>query len=115
MGHPVRDVPRPISATIAASSVHGRTGSEWYHSWYSLAGKAYEVYHPYKEGMAKTRFVQFLVNANQYERIKLNAQARGYASMAAYLRDLALTKDVIFERKLNEMYDMIVKGNKTGE
>ena len=65
--------------------------------------------------MAKTRFIQFRVNKDQYEKIKLNASARGYASMSSYLRDLALSKDLIFERKLNEMYDVIVKGNKKGE
>ena len=65
--------------------------------------------------MAKTRFIQFRVNQNQYERIKLNAQARGFANMSSYLRDLALSKDMIFERKLNEMYEVIVKGNKKGE
>jgi predicted DNA binding CopG/RHH family protein len=54
--------------------------------------------------MAKTRYVQVRVNQNQFERIKNNASAKGYKTTAAYIRDLALEKNLVFERQFNEMY-----------
>ena len=59
--------------------------------------------------MNKTRFIQFRVTRDQYERIDNNARIKGYLSLSAYLRDLALNKDYAFQRKLDEIYEHIVK------
>lgn len=60
----------------------------------------------------KTRFIQFRVTRDQYERIKNNARAKGYLNLSHYLRNLALEKNFVFEQKFNEIYEVIVKGNK---
>lgn len=53
--------------------------------------------------MAKTRYVQVRANQDQFERIKNNASAKGYKTTAAYIRDLALEKNLVFERQFNEL------------
>ena len=65
--------------------------------------------------MNKTRFIQFRVTRNQYERITINANAKGYVNISAYLRDLALNKDMVFERKFNEIYEVITKIKKNSK
>jgi len=62
--------------------------------------------------MNKTRFIQIRVTKNQYERINNNARAKGFLTVSAYIRDLALGKDAAFERKVNELYEEIVGKNK---
>ena len=59
--------------------------------------------------MNKTRSIQFRVTRDQYERIINNARIKGYLSISAYLRDLALNKDYAFQRKLDEIHEHIVK------
>ena len=58
--------------------------------------------------MAKTKMVLFRVTASQYERICNNAQAKGHKTLASYLREISLSKDMVFERQFKEMYDVIV-------
>ncbi len=58
--------------------------------------------------MAKIRFILFRVTQTQYERIKNNAHAKGHKTLSGYLRDLALNKDLLFEQRFNEMYDILV-------
>lgn len=65
--------------------------------------------------MNKTRTIQFRVTRDQYERIINNARAKGYLNISAYLRDLALNKDLVFEKKFNELYEIIVRGNMRGD
>ncbi|MFC1723613.1 hypothetical protein ACFL0V_05725 [Nanoarchaeota archaeon] len=59
--------------------------------------------------MAKTKMILFRVTQNQYERIQNNAQAKGHKTMASYLRDLALNKDMVFEKRFTEMYKIIIR------
>jgi hypothetical protein len=59
--------------------------------------------------MANTRIVIFRVTKSQHERIRNNAQAKGHKTMASYLRDTTLNKDMVFEQRFNEMYDIIVR------
>ncbi len=54
--------------------------------------------------MAKTRFILVRVDQTQFERIKNNVSAKGYTTMSAYIRDLALGKNLVFERQFNEVY-----------
>lgn len=57
--------------------------------------------------MAKTRFIVFRVTSSQHERIRNNAQAKGYLSIASFMRYLALEKDLVFEQKFEEMYKIL--------
>jgi hypothetical protein len=59
--------------------------------------------------MAKTRMILFRVTPTQYERILNNASAKGHKTMAGYLRYLALNKDMVFEKRFNEMYNVVVR------
>jgi len=60
----------------------------------------------------KTRFIQLRVTKDQYERIINNSRAKGYLNVSAYLRDLALEKDLVFQKKFNEIYGVIVKNKR---
>ncbi|MBN2420656.1 hypothetical protein JXB27_00055 [Candidatus Woesearchaeota archaeon] len=58
--------------------------------------------------MPKTRFVQVRVDECQFERIKNSASAKGYRTTSDYIRDLALEKNLVFERKFEEMHKAIL-------
>jgi len=60
--------------------------------------------------MTNNKVVITRVTKNQHERIKINAQAKGFKSVSDYLRTLALEKDLIFEKKFNELYDKVING-----
>ena len=53
--------------------------------------------------------ILFRVSQTQYERILNNAQAKGHKTLASYLRNLALEKDILFEQRFLEMYRIIKK------
>jgi len=59
--------------------------------------------------MAKTRMILFRVTESQHDRIWNNVYAKGYKSLASYMRYLALDKDMMFEQRFNEMYNKIVR------
>jgi hypothetical protein len=63
----------------------------------------------YGANMAKTRMILFRVTQSQYERILNNAQAKGHKTLASYLRDTSLNKDMVFEKRFDEMYRAIVR------
>ncbi len=58
--------------------------------------------------MSKTRFVQIRVDEGQFERIKNSASAKGYKTTSDYIRDLLLEKNLVFERKFEEMHRVIM-------
>jgi hypothetical protein len=51
------------------------------------------------------------VTPSQYERIRNNAQAKGFTTIASYLRDLALNKDLLFEQRFMEIYQIIKRND----
>lgn len=59
--------------------------------------------------MGKTRLIQFRVSRIEHERIYNNARAKGFMTISGYLRHLALNRDLIFEKKFDKMYEVIVK------
>jgi len=63
--------------------------------------------------MVNNKVVVTRVTRNQFERIKVNAQAKGYKTISDYLRSLALDKDIIFDKKFNELYDKIINNKET--
>lgn len=62
--------------------------------------------------MVKTRVIKFLIDEDQYERIKVNASLRGHKTISAYLRDLALRHDLRFEAMLTEIHREVVRNAK---
>ncbi len=57
--------------------------------------------------MVKTRLIQFRVSGNEYERIRNNAHAKGYSTIASYLRSVALGKDLFTETNITEIHRMV--------
>jgi predicted DNA binding CopG/RHH family protein len=62
--------------------------------------------------MAKIRYIQVRVSDDQFERVKNNATAKGYKNTSQYIRDLALEKDMVFDRRFNEIYNAIMQISK---
>lgn len=59
--------------------------------------------------MNKTRSIQFRVTRQQFERIKNNANAKGYLNVSAYIRELALNKDQFIENKIMDIHAILIK------
>jgi len=59
--------------------------------------------------MSNTRRIDFRVSRNDYERIINNAQAKGYSTISAYLRSIALDKDIFLESKVLETNNNVKK------
>lgn len=57
--------------------------------------------------MSMTKIMQIRVSKSQYERIRNNAEAKGYKTIAAYMREQALSKDLVYERKFDEIYQNV--------
>jgi hypothetical protein len=54
--------------------------------------------------MVKTKIIVVRVTPNQFDRIVNNAHAKGFRTIADYIRNLTLQNDLIFEKKINEIY-----------
>ena len=63
--------------------------------------------------MVSNHIIKFLVNKDQLERIRNNASIKGYKTVSAYLRDLALNRDIRFETMLIEIHKEVVNNGKT--
>jgi len=59
----------------------------------------------------RNKSIRFVVTNEEYTKIKEQAFSQGYRSVAHYLRDLALNKDVFFRDKLKEIYTLIKKSD----
>ncbi len=57
--------------------------------------------------------VKFLVTEEQFDRIKENAEAKGFKTISDYLRNLALDSDLRFIKMLVEIHDKVMQ-NETG-
>ena len=57
--------------------------------------------------MVKLRRVEFRVTKNEYERFINTAHAKGFSTVAAYLRSIALGNDLFTETKISEIYQMV--------
>jgi hypothetical protein len=51
---------------------------------------------------------------DQYERIKNNSKTKGFSSLSAYLRYVALDQDFIVQQKICEIHDFIFEKKPTG-
>ena len=58
--------------------------------------------------MVNNKVVVTRVTKNQFERIKVNAQAKGYKTISQYVRSLMLEHDLVFEKKFDEIYQKLI-------
>lgn len=59
--------------------------------------------------MPANKLIKFNVTNEQFERIKRNAELKGFNTLASYLRNLALNKNQRFEEMFVEIYNKVVK------
>jgi hypothetical protein len=58
--------------------------------------------------MVMIRAIQVRTTRDQYERIKNNAKAKGFSSLAGYLRHVALQHDLVLEQKVSEIHEHLL-------
>ncbi|MCK4859098.1 MAG: hypothetical protein KAS87_00900 [Candidatus Omnitrophica bacterium] len=58
--------------------------------------------------MTQRRCLVVRLTKNQHERIRVNAQAKGYKTISQYVRSAMLEYDLVFEKKFDEMYQKLV-------
>jgi thermostable 8-oxoguanine DNA glycosylase len=63
--------------------------------------------------MVSNHIVKFLVDREQLARLKANASAKGYKTLSAYLRNLALDRDIAFEKMIIEIHREVVENGRT--
>ena len=68
-----------------------------------------------EETLVSNKSIFVRVTKNQHERIKNNAEAKGFKSVSAYVRSLTLEHDLSFERKFNELYTKVIAGELKGK
>lgn len=61
--------------------------------------------------MAKNGVIIVRVTKTQYERVRNNAEAKGYKTISSYIRALALEYDLNFEKKFSEIYSRVTNEN----
>lgn len=59
--------------------------------------------------MVKTHRIEILCTANEHERIRNNAQAKGFSTVSAFLRDFALRSPITSEERITEIHNAIVR------
>ena len=58
--------------------------------------------------MVNQKYLFVRLTKNQYERIRIKAEAKGYKTISSYVRALTLGNDLGFEQKFDKMYDKVV-------
>jgi hypothetical protein len=54
--------------------------------------------------MVMIRTIQVRMTRDQYERVKNNSRVRGFNSLSAYLRFVALDQDLVLQHKIFEIH-----------
>ena len=65
--------------------------------------------------MVKTRPIQVRLTRYQHEQIRAAAEQRGFASVAAYLRYVALDHNRVIEEKLLEIHRHLLDDKNSGK
>ncbi|MBL7055037.1 hypothetical protein ISS05_04735 [Candidatus Woesearchaeota archaeon] len=66
--------------------------------------------------MVNQKCLMVRLTRNQHERIRMNAEAKGYKTLSDYIRTLALEHDLDFKEKVDKIYCKVVDENlNTGE
>ena len=61
--------------------------------------------------MSMRRSLIVKLTKNQHDRLKNNAEAKGYKTISSYIRAVTLEHDLSFEEKFDELYNTLVNGN----
>ena len=61
--------------------------------------------------MVMIRTIQIRLTKDQYERITNNSRVKGFSSLSAYLRFVALDQDLVFQDKIAEIYTHLLGDN----
>ena len=64
--------------------------------------------------MVQNRTIQIRLTKNQYERIKIYSQTKGFSSLSGYLRHMGLEQDFMLQQKIFEIHNLLM-GNTTGK
>lgn len=62
--------------------------------------------------MAKNRDIRIRVTKDQLDRIRMNAQAKGFKNVSVYLRFLSLEHNNYIEDKIRETHRVVMGMNK---
>ena len=62
--------------------------------------------------MVKIRTIQMRLTRQQYDRIKNDCSVKGFSSLSAYIRHLALDRDDSLARKISEMHAILMGTSK---
>ena len=62
--------------------------------------------------MTKTQLLVVRLSKSQKDKVMLDAQVRGYKTVAHYIRNLILETQIPIERKINEIYEKIIRVDK---
>jgi len=63
--------------------------------------------------MPSNHVVKFLVDKEQFSRLKNNASLKGHKTLSAYMRELSLNRDLVFEKMLLDIHREVVKNGRT--
>ena len=65
--------------------------------------------------MGRIKTIKFLVNDDQYHRIKRNASLKGHVSVSSYLRSLTLERDLYYENIILKTFNIVKEMNEDGK
>lgn len=57
----------------------------------------------------KNKILKFRITSQQYNILKNITEAKGFATLSDYLRFIALEKNLLFDRKIDEIYNAVMK------
>lgn len=60
--------------------------------------------------MVSNRRIQVRLTRDQYERLKNHSEVRGFGSLSAYIRFMALDQDLVLQQKLYEIHAHLLGG-----
>lgn len=63
--------------------------------------------------MVSNTIVKFLVDRDQFERIKINASLKGFKTLSSYLREISLNPEDKILNKLQAIEDRLKENEKT--
>jgi Arc/MetJ-type ribon-helix-helix transcriptional regulator len=58
--------------------------------------------------MVNRKYIMVRLTRNQHERIRNQAQAKGFKTISSYVRDSLLGRDLAFDEKFNLIYKKIM-------
>jgi len=59
--------------------------------------------------MVSNHVVKFLVNKDQFERLRNNASQKGFKTISAYIREVSIDRDFRVEQMISEIHRKVLK------